>query len=67
MDAKTLTVTVPAGLSLGEVKVRSVSAGVNMGDMTMEKFDIESVSGNLLVSCCSADTARLKSVSGEVC
>lgn len=66
VDAKTLMVTIPAGLTLGEVKVRSDSAGVNMGDMTMEKFDIESVSGNLLVSCCSADTARLKSVSGEV-
>ena len=66
VDAKTLTVTVPAGLTLGEVKVRSVSAGVNMGDMTMEKSDIESVSGNLLVTCCSADTVRLKSDSGEV-
>ncbi|MGN1207081.1 MAG: DUF4097 family beta strand repeat-containing protein [Eubacteriales bacterium] len=66
VDAKTLMVTIPAGLTLGEVKVRSDSAGVNMGDMTMEKFDIESVSGNLLVAYCLADTMHLKSVSGEV-
>ena len=66
VESKTLVVKIPAGYTLGEVKVESDAANVTMGEMTLDKIDLESIAGDLFVDYCSADTMHFESESGDV-
>lgn len=68
MPSKDLTLTVPAALmdSLREIQVDAVSATVSSTDVRARKFQVESVSGDILISGMAGEELETQSISGHV-
>lgn len=63
---KDLVVTIPIGWSGSEVKITSVSANVDVTDMSADKIKLENVSGRCTMRNCTAKQMDVETVSGNV-
>ncbi len=65
-QSKELTLTLPEGLELNEVKIVLASAGLSIPDLRAEKLDIDSASGGIGVTADRVGTAAIDTASGGV-
>lgn len=63
---KSLTVQLPKGMQLEDVKINAVSAAVKVADLTAEKISIDTVSGKVSADGCEAESMAVNTVSGAV-
>ncbi|MCI8496690.1 MAG: DUF4097 domain-containing protein [Clostridiales bacterium] len=64
--SKTLEVKVPSGKQFKKMDVESVSAPVRIEEMTAEKLEISSTSGDISALGCTAQSLRAENVSGRI-
>lgn len=64
--SKDLVVTVPQDWIGDEINIESVSAAVNVNDLTCNEIDLNNVSGECFFTNCAADTLSLETVSGGI-
>lgn len=62
---KDLIVTVPETLSLDDVVIQAASAEIEARDLAAETLSVSTASGDMDI-CCTANTIRLKSASGNL-
>lgn len=64
--SKRLTVLVPTGLSLEEVRVDTVSAGIVIQDVIVSGVDVDTTSGDLYAKLEAVESVKADIISGEV-
>ena len=62
---KTLTVTVPEGVELDIVEIKSVSANIRVEEQKIDNLFVDTVSGNAEIGVSLSGTLDLKTVSGN--
>ena len=60
---KKLQIEIPAGIALN---IDNVNAKVNMGNITLDKFSLVSISGSTEISSVTASEVGMDSVSGDI-
>lgn len=64
--SKDLVITVPRDWQCEDLDITSVSAKIEVFDLTAEEIDLENVSGNCTFENCTADELTLDTVSGSI-
>lgn len=64
--SKDLTITVPKDWSCDELSIDSVSAKIDVSDLTINEMDLDNVSGVCTFGDCAVGTISLDTVSGDI-
>lgn len=65
-SSKDLVITVPPNWLCNELDINSVSAKIEVSDLTADEIDLENVSGNCTFENCSTNELTVDTVSGNV-
>lgn len=63
---KDLTISIPAGMTLTDVKIDTVSANIDMESTTADHFDLVTVSGDINGAMLKGNSMEAENVSGEI-
>jgi lia operon protein LiaG len=63
---KDLTINIPVGMALANVKIDTVSANIDMESTTADRFDLVTVSGDINGAMLKGNSMDAENVSGEI-